>query len=305
MKIIDKTPLLDQKGQLSFMARVQGSLKYGMNWAAELEAQRMIIAQLGRVLEKGFVLIRNFTLPNSEIVIPLTLVGPGGVTVIYVSTEKGYFEAKGDQWSTVVNGRPQPARVNPLYRVTRFAQAVQVYVNRHKVTLPAMVDAVLIMADPGAHVDTLRPIARVVMSDAVKQYANTLLQAQPALRSDMVYDLADRIIEPRPPQESPPPSPPPQAPLQETPASRAQAIFNATEQAKPFDTNDLGFAFEEGPLEAVQPASDQQGLSSPARPPRKGRVLGMSSTQVTVLGLLLICEVCIVVGFVGLYLTNR
>jgi hypothetical protein len=143
------------------------------------------------------------------------------------------------------------------------------------------------------------------MSDAVKQYANTLLQAQPALRSDMVYDLADRIIEPRSPQESPQPSPPPQAPLQETPASRAQAIFNATEQAKPFDTNDLGFAFEEGPPEAVQPAGDQQGLSSPARPQRKGRMLGMSSTQVTVLGLLLICEACIVVGFVGLYLANR
>lgn len=303
MKIIDKTPLLDQKGQLSFMARVQGSLKYGMNWADELEAQKKIIAQLERVLEKGFVLIRNFTLPNSEIVIPLTLVGPGGVIVLYVATVKGFFEAKGDQWNTVVNGRPQPARINLLYRVTRYAQAMQVYLNRQKVTLPAMVDAVLIMVDPGAHVESMRPIARVVMSDAVKQFANTLLQARPALRSDMVYDLADRIIEPRPPQESP--SPAPQPPFQETPASRAQAIFDASEQVKPFDTNELGFAFEEESPEALRPAGDQPGLSSTVRPQRRGKVLGMSSTQAIVLGVLLLCEICIVVGFVGLYLTNQ
>jgi hypothetical protein len=140
------------------------------------------------------------------------------------------------------------------------------------------------------------------MSDAVKQFANTLLQARPALRSDMVYDLADRIIEPRPPQESAPPAP--QPPFQETPAARAQAIFDASDQVKPFDTNDLGFAFEDETPGAVQSAVGQPGLASPAQPKRRGKVLGLSSTQVMVLGALLLCEICIVVGFVGLYLTN-
>ncbi len=69
MKLIDKTPLQDDKGNISFVARVQGTLKYGLNWSAELEAQKTVIAQLDRQLEKGFILIRNFTLPNSEIVL--------------------------------------------------------------------------------------------------------------------------------------------------------------------------------------------------------------------------------------------
>ena len=82
MKIIDKTPLQDAKGQISLPARVQGTLKYGLNWYAELEAQKAAIAQLDRILEKGAVLIRNFTLPNSEIVIPLILISTGGISVI-------------------------------------------------------------------------------------------------------------------------------------------------------------------------------------------------------------------------------
>lgn len=91
MKIIDKTPLLDSKGQLSLVARLQGSLTHGFNWPAELEAQSKVIAQLERVLEKGFVLIRNYTLPGSEIVIPMILVGTNGVTVLYVTNVKGFY----------------------------------------------------------------------------------------------------------------------------------------------------------------------------------------------------------------------
>lgn len=105
MKIIDKTPFQDVSGKISVVGRTQGTLKYGLNWFPELEAQKVVIAQLDRTLEKGFVLIRNFTLPNIEVVIPLILIGPGGVSVIYVTQVKGQFEAKGDQWNIVNYGR--------------------------------------------------------------------------------------------------------------------------------------------------------------------------------------------------------
>src|SRR5688572_12702236 len=148
MKIIDKTPLHDENGQLSFINRIQGMLKFGLSWPSELEAQTKVIAQLDRMLEKGFVLIRNFTLPNSEIVIPMILLGPGGVTVIHVTTVKGFYEAKGDQWNTVVNGASQPASINLLNRVFRYARAVQIYMERQRIDLPAQVEPVLIAADP-------------------------------------------------------------------------------------------------------------------------------------------------------------
>src|SRR5258706_15934619 len=100
-----------------------------------------------------------------------------------------------------------------------------------------MVEPVLIAADPGAHIESMRPIARVVMSDAVKQFGNSLLQARPVWRSDIAYSLADCIVDPRPPEEAAPvlAQPPADAALP------AQAFFNASDEAKPFDTNDLGF----------------------------------------------------------------
>src|SRR5258706_1393869 len=293
MKIIDKTPLHDEKGQINFIGRIQGVLKYGLSWSAELDAQKNVLAQLDRILEKGFVLIRNFTLPNSEIVIPMILLGPGGVTVIYVTTVKGFFEAKGDQWNTLVNGQAQPASINLLNRVTRFARAVQVYLERQKIDLPGMVEPVLITADPGAHIESMRPAARVVMSDAVKQFGTSLLQARPVWRSDIAYSVADLIIDPRPPEAA--------VPIQQQPveqpsgASRAQAIFNASEQAQPFDTNDLGFAFEEEGQDASQPAGEQPRASQAGRPQQR-KILGMTTTQVTILAVMLLCQICILIG---------
>jgi hypothetical protein len=302
MKIIDKTPLLDDKGQLSFINRIQGMLKYGMSWPAELDAQQKVIAQLDRVLEKGFVLIRNFTLPGSEIVIPMIVLGPGGVTVIHVTTVKGFFEAKGDQWNNMVNGAAQPASINLLNRVFRLARAVQIYMERQQLDLPAPVEPVLLAADPGAHIESMRPIARVVMSDAIKPFATSLLQARPVWRTDMAYGIADRMLDPRPPQElaaAQQPAQPANA------ASRAQAIFNASEQAQPFDTNDLGFAFDEEPQVSDETVAGAQPRPARAQPrPAGRRIMGMTTMQVTVLGTMLIFQLCIVIG-AALYFLNQ
>ena len=82
MKVIDKTPLIGAKGEISLVQRIQGTLEFGLNWFPEIEAQKIIIAQLDTVLEKGFTLIRNLTLHNSQITEPLILIGPSGIYVI-------------------------------------------------------------------------------------------------------------------------------------------------------------------------------------------------------------------------------
>jgi hypothetical protein len=48
MKIIDKTPLLNEKGELGIVQRIQGILKYGFNWPSELEAQKAIVTFFDR-----------------------------------------------------------------------------------------------------------------------------------------------------------------------------------------------------------------------------------------------------------------
>ncbi|MFN8412195.1 MAG: NERD domain-containing protein [Anaerolineales bacterium] len=299
MKIIDKTPMLDEKGQLTLAGQIQGRLKYGLSWPLELEAQTQVVAQLMRVLDKGYVLIRNFTLPNSEIIIPIILLGPSGVTVIHVTTVKGHFEAKGDQWNVDTNGSIQPAKINLITRVSRFARAVQVFLERQKVELTTPVEAVLIAVDPGAHIESMRPVARVVMSDAIKQFATSILQARPIWRADFAYGLADRMLDPTPPEQQTPVIAPP---LPQGP-SRAQAIFNAEEAPL---SDDLGFAFEEGeaPTLPPQPRNAQvarQGGPRPKQTPQKKKVMGMTSSQIALLAGLLFFELCILVAFGGYY----
>lgn len=307
MKIIDKTPLQDANGSISFTSRIQGTLKYGLSWFAELEAQKAVIAQLDRYLEKGFVLIRNFTLPNSEIVIPMILIGAGGIWVIYVTPVSGSFEAKGDQWNIVGNGKSQPAPINLLGRLAQLTRVLQKYVEIQKVNLTNPVESILILTDPSAHVDSMRPVARVVLSDAIQQFAASVRQARPVWRVDFIHELADRLIDPQPQKELKPVAP---VPAKEG-TSRAQAIFNSADSAQPFDNNDFGFAFDEGdatlppqsvPQNLREPNPAQQ-LSRPKKASAKGKMLGLTTTQIALLIGMFIFECCIVAGFgVFLYL---
>ena len=310
MKIIDKTPFQTAQGEVDLSGRIQGTLKYGFSWYGELQAQKTVIAQLDRLLEKGFVLIRNFTLPNSEIVIPIILLGSGGVTVIHVTDVKGFFEAKGDQWNTVSNGTGIPARVNLLNRAAQYARALQVYFNRQKIQISAPIEPVLIAANPGAHVESMRPVARVVMSDAIKQFAGTLLQARPVWRADNVHDVADRIINPRPPEQ-----PPEQAVAAQTPesaapsSSRAKAIFDAADSAQPFNPSDLDFAFDDtGTSQGVPPHLKE---TSPAQPlprkagPQKRKILGMTVPQFALVAGMVIVEFCMIALFGIIMILNR
>jgi hypothetical protein len=266
----------------------------------------MVIAQLDRLLEKGFVLIRNFTLPDSEIVIPIILLGVGGVSVINVTNVKGIFEAKGDQWNTLVNGRGIPASVNLLNRTAQFARALQVYLNRQRIQIPAPIEPVLIAANPGAQVESMRPVARVVMSDAIKQFAGTLLQARPVWRVDNIHDVADRIVNPRPPEQLPgQPSPEGAGP----PSSRAKAIFDAAENAPPFDSSDLEFAFDDAETHQGVPTHLKE--TSPAQPlprktgPAKRRILGMTVPQLALLVGMVVVEFCMLLIFGIVTVLNR
>ena len=181
MKVIDKTPLQDEKGEISRFQRVRGTLEYGLGWYAEMEAQKAVMAQLDQILEKGFTLIRNITLGNSSITEPLVLVGPPGIYVLYVTPLAGFYEAKGDQWNVIKSGHSYPTSKNLMSFVWRLSRALQVYLNRQGVNLPGPVEPVLVSTNPAMHVDSLRPMVRVVLSDAVRQFAASLLQARPVL----------------------------------------------------------------------------------------------------------------------------
>ena len=313
MKLIDKTPLQNDKGEISLVERIQGTLKYGFSWYAEMETQKRIIAQLDRALEKGFVLIRNFTLPGIEIIEPIILIGPPGVYIIYVTPLSGFYEAKGDQWGTTNNGRFTPSPINLMTRVAQLAKVLDRYLAKLGVTLTGPVEPILMASSPAMHIDSMRPAVRVVMSDAIKQFAASLQQSRPVLAIEMVHDLANRIVEPNSgstpqPALQIPAARPQQAPdnVSVQPAlSRAQAIFRASEKATPLDPNELGFALEEAPAKVYQP--QQTGTSSAPRLPsarqnKQQRALGMTVPQLAILIAIFLCWVCLMASAIGYYL---
>lgn len=281
MRIIDKTKEQDEAGNINPIARVQGTLKYGLNWYPEIEAQKDVVTQLDRLLEKGFVLIRNFTLPDSEIVIPIILLGTGSLSVILVSPAKGHFEARGNEWDQLINnGSPAPARRNLIDLVAKLARVFEKYLERNKINVGLPVEPVLIMSNPGAQVDVLRPVARVVRSDGIKTFATSLLQAPAGLRPDAVYSYAEQILNPAPPKSD---SLEDASFTEEKPVSRAQAIFNAAKEGGDIPAN----------LRESNPAQRLPGSVS-----KKSR--GMSRTQTMLLVIMFIIECCVIVVGTGI-----
>ncbi len=317
MKVIDKTPLQNEKGEMSLVQRVQGTLEHGFQWYPELEAQKTVMVQLERVLEKGFTLIRNVTLGRSSITEPLILVGQPGVYVLFVTPLSGLYEAKGEEWNQIKSGHPYPAEPNLMLRVERLARALQVFLQRQGITLPGTVEPVLVASSPAMHIDSVRPMVRVVLSDAVRQFAASLLQARPILRPDQVVEISDHIITPKPkpislqaeePQTNeyylPPGLRDEQAQQEQQPEqpseapSRARAIFHAAEEAKPFDPADPEFAFDENAENAEGDVPKDLKETSPSQQlkPQVAR-RAFSRRQWLLLGGMLLLECCVLAGF--------
>jgi nuclease-like protein len=308
MKVIDKTPLQNEKGEISGVQRLRGTLEFGLSWYAELEAQKAVMAQLDRVLEKGFALVRNVTLGRSQITEPLVLIGPAGIYVIYVITLSGMYEAKGDEWNQLKSGHSYPLAKNPMMHVARLAKALQVYLDKQGISLPGPVEPVLMASSPALHIETLRPMVRVVLSDAIRQFAGSLLQARPILKAEMVFDIADRIVTPKakgaPAEPTEPEEFPPgyvQTEDEESAPVRARAIFHAAEENKPFDPADLNFDFDPN---AQSDVPENMRETSPSQQLPSGGKRGLSARQLIVLAVMGLVECCVLAGFAYLIISS-
>jgi Nuclease-related domain len=317
MKIIDKTPLVNEQGQLGFLQRLQGMLKYGFSWPGELEAQKAIMTFFDRQLEKGYTLIRNVPLGASGIVVPMILLGPPGIYVIHVTFLRGRYEARANSWNEASGDGYKPARVNLVQQTARMAKAVTAFIERQGLKVPVEVEPVLIAANPGLHVESVRPAIKVIMIDGVKSFAAGLSSATPVLKTEAVHEFAERIVNPRLPHRervaaSPSqPRPASQEVDTEPPAkqvSRARAIFNAAEEAKPFNPADFDFAmFDEGPAPAAATSGASIQESSPAQPlppaaTGRKRRLGMTPLQLVIVVALGLAVLCILAVFAVLVL---
>lgn len=199
MKIIDKTPYRSEAGVIDILGRIQGTLKYGLTWYDRIQAQDIVIAVLEKQLGGGYTLLRNVTLPNTEINLPLVLVGPPGVYLINVTHERGVYLARDDEWGTITEGSVEsrnfvPARINQVGRTLTFGRVLQVYLDRYGFKGMLVVESILMAADPGMHIESTRPAVRIVMSDALERFAASIGQGRQTLSPAVANDILNAIL---------------------------------------------------------------------------------------------------------------
>ncbi len=200
MNVKDFSHFLDENGEISFVERIRGTLKYGGSWYRDAQAQEMIISRLQSHLDDEYTILRNFTLPELDVTIPLILIGPTGLHVIYGSAQNGIYEAEGDQWKVMNPNlkRFRPARPNLITRTKLLNRAVTRHLKRlgsQEITP----EPLLIFTDPEVHVDTKSPAVRIVMADALDHFAVSLTKVDPILGAGDIPKLV-KLLQTPPPQ---------------------------------------------------------------------------------------------------------
>ncbi|MCX6066644.1 MAG: nuclease-related domain-containing protein [Chloroflexi bacterium] len=273
MKIVDRTPFRTDTGEIDVMGRVQGTLKYGLSWFARVQAQDKVIAILDKVLGAGFIMLRNITLPDTEIDLPLVLIGPPGIYLINVTHERGVYRAKDEEWGTIVGEKFVPASINQVQRTLKLGRVLQIYLDRAGYKNMLVVDPILMSAEPGMHIESTRPAVRVVMSDALERFGISISQARPALEAKQLSGITHTILEG--PKEKAPAAAPAAPSSPATPSSSdreasAESYSSAPQQdsVSSLSAEDFGFSFDEKPQTRQQAVSPRaQAPSQPAARP--------------------------------------
>lgn len=300
MKALDFTPLRKPDGSFEPLDRIKLTMKFGPSWFAALEGQDHVVALLERNLDNGYTLLCNHTLPGTELMFPLILVGPAGVFVLTVLNERGLFRAKGEEWAIIQGERIIAVRINPLKRTLQYAAALQKYLEKQGLT-QVKVEGVLLAANPGLQVESVRPAVRVVMFDALDRFAISVAQARPVLVPSQAQQVVARLQNPAPP---PAPEPPRR---EETPVYIPEGMrafddepVYAPDSSPALDDDRLTFGFADD-----QPAMRQASQSMPAsRKAARRSATGqkkkgsLSNRQMVILGGVFIFWVCLLVAFI-------
>lgn len=190
MKLIDYTrrhaaPSFLQK----YLDRLQTWLPF---WFSEKIAHERLVTRLGRELDNRFLLLKNLPLGDSPDLTPYILIGPNGLVVLSVSTQKGIYRARDESWWELskTSRRYQPAHRNPIRQTLRLTQRFKTFLERQSFSCPVILP-VLLFIDPGVHVETSRPAVRIVLADGVKNLAANLLQGDEVLPPNQIRVLAD------------------------------------------------------------------------------------------------------------------
>ena len=299
MIIIDKTPYRSPNGQPSPIGQIQGMLKYGMSWQARLKAQDLVIAILEKQLDSNFALLRNVILPNTEILLPLVLVGPPGVFLLNVAHERGVYQARDDEWGTMIGDRFVPARINQITRTATLGRVLQTYLDRQGFKGAVVVEPILMASDPGMQIESMRPTVRVVMSDALERFAASTSHARPMIDTRLGKDLLKAIVVGKQPATTTTEETFVEAqPREEAHAPIADA-FSFKEDDE-IDDSPIDLRGPNNRSQAQQPVEEnpQPKEKSPKKTRKKRGPLGLTTSQWIIVIVSLLFAICIIAAVI-------
>jgi hypothetical protein len=273
MKVIATPAQGNKSAAASRLDEVMGSLRLGRGWSQDMEAQESVIAPLEKALDNRFIMLRNVTLAGLDVPIPLILVGPAGLRVLYPSAQRGVFRARGESWEQM-DDRSQAYHAvtpNPLTRAQLMARAVDAFLKSRSVNT-GETEPVLLLMDAGTHVESARPVVRIVLADGLERFIAGLLQARISLDKDETQKIVDIFTK--------------SMGVVEGPAFPERDAFSFTDEPAPQPS--LGDRLPRGEKVA-----------------RSLNKLPFSGRQWLLLGLLALINILVLVGFVTLiFLTN-
>ncbi len=179
MKIIDLSTLRDTTGKIPFASWLRKTLGEGQHWQSELDAQDQVMFRLEKTLGNEFTLIREVKLPGLSTPIPMVLVGPSGIFVLYATAVKGSYRARGDAWLKLDNsGNMHISNPNLPNRTRLYSEAVRKFLSQNDMPVTD-IEPVLLFSQPEAFVENIKAPIRMVMCDGVESYGGSLRLLNP------------------------------------------------------------------------------------------------------------------------------
>jgi hypothetical protein len=195
MEIIDHSPYPLKEGKLSLVDRFRGSLDFGLSWYPQMQAQAVLLSSLSRLLSDQYIALNNITLSDVDVAIPVIIIGPTGLQVLYVTSLGGVYRAKEENWLVQDSSRGfKVSKPNLLTRSLLMGRAVEVFLKRNG--LEVQVQTALVFVSPHMFVETIRPPVRVILSDAIEKFIVSFSQNRTTLDQDAVRRAADLLTNP-------------------------------------------------------------------------------------------------------------
>ncbi len=154
-----------------------------------------VVQELERLLDDRFVLLCDVRLVGVDHPVPFVLIGPPGIYTLLISEVRRMYRAVQDAWEIYdIKGKKyRSARPNLLRHAALYAHLVQEKVNALGAGMPA-VQALLIFADAGIHVDMDKPSVRIVLADAIQRLAVNLSRSERVLTREQVNHVVEYLL---------------------------------------------------------------------------------------------------------------